>query len=86
MDILVHAHAVVTRLSFPFPREPGGRLRLGCILINCLIVFKIYTGVLIGTLPTEQHQVSGKFYIVDSKTLFFEDFNYDGAGPGRKKI
>ena len=41
------------------------------------------TGALIGTLPTEQHQVSGKFYVVDSKTLFFEDFNYDGTGPGK---
>ena len=45
-----------------------------------------YSGVLIGTLPTEQHQVSGKFYVVDSKTLFFEDFNYDGGGPGKKNI
>lgn len=41
-----------------------------------------YTGVLIGTLPTEQHQVSGQFHIVDSKTLFIENFNYDGQGPG----
>ena len=41
-----------------------------------------YTGVLIGTLPTEQHQVSGQFHIIDSKTLFIEDFNYDGLGPG----
>ena len=40
------------------------------------------TGVLIGTLPTEQHQVSGQFHIIDSKTLFIEDFNYDGGGPG----
>ena len=41
-----------------------------------------YTGGLIGTLPTEQHQVSGEFYIVDSRTLFFDNFNYDGGGPG----
>ena len=41
-----------------------------------------HAGVLIGRLPTEQHQVSGNFYVVDSKTLFFEDFNYDGGGPG----
>ena len=46
----------------------------------------IYTGVLIGTLPTEQHQVSGQFHIIDSKTLFIEDFNYDGGGPGRATL
>jgi hypothetical protein len=40
------------------------------------------TGDFIGNIPTEQHQVSGKFYIVDSKTIFIEDFNYDGGGPG----
>ena len=40
-------------------------------------LFDTYAGVLIGRLPTEQHQVSGNFYIVDLKTLFFEDFNYD---------
>ena len=27
--------------------------------------------------------MSGQFYIVDSKTLFIEDFNYDGGGPGK---
>ena len=41
-----------------------------------------YTGVLIGTLPTEQHQVSGQFHIIDSKIIFIEDFNYDGGAPG----
>ena len=41
------------------------------------------TGGLVGTLPTEQHRVSGQFYIVDSKTLFIEDFNYDGGGPDK---
>lgn len=41
-------------------------------------------GGLVGTLPTEQHRVSGQFYIVDSKTLFIEDFNYDGGGPGEQ--
>ena len=41
-------------------------------------------GGFIDNLPTEQHQVSGKFYIVDSKTII-EDFNYDGGGPGKKK-
>ena len=46
----------------------------------------MHTGVLIGTLPTEQHQVSGQFYIVDSKTIFIENFNYDGGGPGEKGL
>ena len=42
--------------------------------------------VLIGSLPTEQHRVSGKFHIIGTKTLFFEDFNYDGGGPGEYAI
>ena len=44
-----------------------------------------FTGGLIGTLPTEQHGVSGQFYIVDSKNLFFDNFNYDGGGPGERE-
>ena len=43
----------------------------------------LYTGVLIGT---QQHQVSGQFYIIDSKTVFIENFNYDGGGPGEKGL
>ena len=39
-----------------------------------------------GTLPTEQHRVSGQVYIVDSKTIFIEDFNYDGGGPGQSLL
>ena len=39
-------------------------------------------GVEIGRLPTEQHQVSGTLHVTDSRTLFIEDFNYDGGGPG----
>ena len=39
-------------------------------------------GGLVGTLPNEQHRISGQLYIVDSKTLFIEDFIYDGGGPG----
>ena len=39
-------------------------------------------GALIGTLPTLQHRVSGEFHIIDSKTIYIEDFNYDGGGPG----
>ena len=42
-----------------------------------------YAGVLIDTLPTEQHQVSGQFHFIDSKTIYIEDFNYNGQGPGK---
>ena len=53
------------------------------MLKQCLWQFTInYTGGLIGTLPTEQHDVSGEFYVVNSTTIHFEDFNYDGGGPG----
>lgn len=40
------------------------------------------TGGLVGTLPTLDHDVSGNLYIVDSRTIFIDDFNYDGQGPG----
>ena len=43
-------------------------------------------GGFIGNLPNEQHGVSGKFYVVDSKTIYIEDFNYDGGGPGTKEL
>ena len=37
-----------------------------------------------GNLPDEaRHQISGNLYIVDSKTLFIEDFNYDATAPGK---
>lgn len=38
--------------------------------------------VLVGNLPTLAHRVSGRLYIEDERTLFIENFNYDGAGPG----
>jgi hypothetical protein len=28
------------------------------------------------------HQISGNFHIIDSKTIFLENFNYDGGAPG----
>ena len=49
-----------------------------------LLLYNYFTtGGLIGTLPNEQHRIAGELYIVDSKTIFIEDFNYDGGGPGR---
>ena len=47
---------------------------------------QIHSGGLIGTLPTEQHGVSGQFYVVDSKTLIIDNFNYDGLGPGESNV
>ena len=48
-----------------------------------LLVNYYYTGGLIGTLPDlARHRISGNFYIVDSRTIFIEDFNYDGTAPG----
>ena len=49
-------------------------------------LFFFLSGALIGTLPTEQHQVSGQFYVIDSRTIFIENFNYDGAGPGNLRV
>ena len=46
----------------------------------------VHAGVLIGTLPTEQHQVTGQFHVLDSKTILIENFVYDGLGPGAKAI
>ena len=43
-------------------------------------------GVEIGTLPNEQHDISGTLHVLDSTTLYIEDFNYDGNGPGEKEI
>ena len=40
-----------------------------------IVAIRHGTGGLIGTLPTEQHGVSGQFYVVDSKTLFIDNFN-----------
>ena len=39
-------------------------------------------GVLIGTLPTEAHGVSGVLYVHDDVTLSIEQFYYDGYAPG----
>ena len=52
------------------------------MLCKTMYCNNVIVGGLIGTLPTEQHGVSGKFYVVDANTLFIEDFNYDGGGPG----
>lgn len=76
-----------------YAAKSGYRMTLGSVAyitvtLICtdhdLIIY--HTGALIGTLPTLQHRVSGQFHIIDSKTLFFEDFNYDGGGPGQSGI
>lgn len=33
-------------------------------------------------MPNEQHGISGTFHVIDEKTIYIEDFNYDGGGPG----
>ncbi len=33
-------------------------------------------------LPNEQHDLGGVFHILDSKTIYIDDFEYDGGGPG----
>jgi len=38
--------------------------------------------VQVGVLPTLAHRVSGTLYVENNKTLFIENFNYDGGGPG----
>ena len=39
-------------------------------------------GVVIGSLPTQAHDVSGVLYVEDEYTFCIENFNYDGQGPG----
>ena len=39
-------------------------------------------GVMIGTLPTLEHDVSGDLFVEDSETFCIQDFTYDGRGPG----
>ena len=41
------------------------------------------TGVEIGMLPpNSDYSISGTLFILDTKTLLIEDFNYDGNAPG----
>ena len=42
----------------------------------------IHAGGRIGTIETLQHDVSGTLYFIDSRTIFIDNFNYDGQGPG----
>lgn len=41
-----------------------------------------YYGKDLGPLSQLHHGVRGRVYAVDSKTLFIQDFHYDGEGPG----
>ncbi len=53
---------------------------------NSIIILYILSstviGILIGSLPNEQHGLSGQFHILNSKTIYIEHFIYDGGGPG----
>ena len=77
-NYLVGNFYLVCNLQSSTSKHRFGRIHRS--IINCDALSS--TGGLIGTPPTEQHDVSGRFYIVNSKTLFIEDFNYDGGGPG----
>ena len=42
-----------------------------------------YYGVLIGSLSTLHHDVSGDVYARDESTLFIKNFTFDGNAPGK---
>ena len=66
--------------------EGESPVRCYIILYDFSVLHNTILGGFIGNLPNEQHGISGKFYVVDSKTIFIEDFNYDGGGPGIKRL
>ena len=39
-----------------------------------------YSGAYVGTFSSHHHQVSGKLFVVDEKTLLLKQFTYDGQG------
>ena len=39
-----------------------------------------YSGKLVGVFSSHHHQVNGRLYVVDDKTLLLKDFTYDGQG------
>ena len=67
---------------FVFIFVPLLGLKLGMHYYNYMYIIPYSIGVEIGTLPNEQHQISGTLHVLDSNTLYIEDFNYDGGGPG----
>ena len=52
------------------------------MLLCVCVLFASSAHLVIGDLPNEQHGIDGNLYVVDSTTLRFEDFDYDGQGPG----
>lgn len=42
-----------------------------------------YFGKELGPLAQLQHGVRGRVFAVDSRTLYLQDFHYDGQGPGQ---
>lgn len=42
-----------------------------------------YYGIHVGDFRTQAHDVRGTVYIVDERTLFVQNFHYDGQGPGK---
>ena len=39
-----------------------------------------------GEIETLAHEASGTVHILDSRTIYLENFNYDGQGPGISKF
>lgn len=42
-----------------------------------------YVGRPLGALSQLQHGVRGRAFAVDARTIFLQDFHYDGEGPGQ---
>lgn len=42
-----------------------------------------YLGRELGALSELHHGVRGRVFAVDARTLFIQDFHYDGEGPGQ---
>ena len=45
-----------------------------------------YTGVEVGEIRTLQHDVSGTLHVINSTTLFIDNFNFDGVGLSERTV
>lgn len=53
------------------------------VLGKATFAARAYYGAYLGPLSQLHHGVSGDVFVVDSRTLFLKNFNYDGEGPGK---
>ena len=66
------------------PYHPVQLLQIhACMTVTIFCCIFLHAGGRIGTIETLQHDVSGTLYFIDSRTIFIDNFNYDGQGPGR---